>query len=130
MNDNELTLFDKAIIAVVPITLLLSVILFIVTGNQNAEIKSLVLGAITSMVLNYGNYKLVFKVQQTNYRKLKLFTVLSYTIRFLVLGILTAVACIFSDYNVIYILFGIAEYPIFLIVFGLLDGKGGKRKID
>ena len=127
MNDRELTLFDKAIIFSIPFTLILSVILFFVTKNNNAEIKSLVIGATVSIVLNYGNYKLTFKIQQENVTKLKLFVPLSYVIRFVILGTIIFVACFFADYNVIYIIFGVLEYPVFLIIMGLLESRGGAK---
>ena len=127
MNDRELTLFDKAIIFCVPFTLLLSVILFFVTKNTNAEIKSLVIGSTISIILNYGNYKLTFKVQQENYKRLRLFVTFSYIIRFLILGAIIFVACYFADYNVVYILFGVLEYPVFLIIMALLESKGGEK---
>ena len=128
MKDNEITMFDKAVIAIVPFTILLSVILYLVTKNNNAEVKSVVIGALVSMVLNYWNYKTTLKIGRENYRKLKLFTTISFIVRYLLMGVLIFVACFFSDYNAIYILFGILEYPLFLIIFGLLEGKGGKDK--
>ena len=57
MKDNEITMFDKAIIAIVPFTILLSIILYFVTKNNNGEVKSIVIGALVSMVLNFWNYK-------------------------------------------------------------------------
>lgn len=128
MKDNEITMFDKAVIAIVPFTILLSVILYLVTKNNNAEVKSVVIGALVSMVLNYWNYKTTLKIGRENYRKLKLFTTISFIVRYLLMGVLIFVACFFLDYNAIYILFGILEYPLFLIIFGLLEGKGGKDK--
>ena len=130
MKDNEITMFDKAIIAIVPFTIVLSVILYLVTKNNNAEVKSIVIGAVVSMVLNYWNYKTTLKIGRDDYKKLKLFTTISFIARYLLMGTLVFVACFFSDYNVIYILFGILEYPLFLIIFGLLEGKGGKAKND
>ena len=130
MKDNEITMFDKAIIAIVPFTIILSVILFFVTKNNNAEIKSIVIGALVSMVLNYWNYKTTLKIGREDYRKLKLFTTISFIARYLLMGILIFVACFFSDYNAIYIVFGILEYPLFLVIFGLLEGKGGREKND
>lgn len=130
MKDNEITMFDKAIIAIVPFTIILSIILYFVTKNNNAEVKSIVIGALVSMVLNYWNYKTTLKLGRENYKKLKLFTTISYIARYLLMGILVFVACFFSNYNAIYILFGILEYPLFLMIFGLLEGKGGKAKND
>ncbi len=130
MKDNEITMFDKAIIAIVPFTIILSVVLYFVTKNNNAEIKSLVIGSLVSMVLNYWNYKTTLKLGRENFRKLKLFTTISFIARYLLMGILIFVACFFSNYNAIYIVFGILEYPLFLVIFGLLEGKGGKEKLD
>lgn len=130
MKDNEITMFDKAIITIVPFTIILSIILYFVTKNNNAEVKSIVIGALVSMVLNYWNYKTTLKLGRENYKKLKLFTTISYIARYLLMGILVFVACFFSNYNAIYILFGILEYPLFLMIFGLLEGKGGKAKND
>ena len=130
MKDNEITMFDKAIIAIVPFTIILSIILYFVTKNNNAEVKSIVIGALVSMVLNYWNYTTTLKLGRENYKKLKLFTTISYIARYLLMGILVFVACFFSNYNAIYILFGILEYPLFLMIFGLLEGKGGKAKND
>lgn len=130
MKDNEITMFDKAIIAIVPFTIILSVVLYFVTKNNNAEIKSLVIGSLVSMVLNYWNYKTTLKLGRENFRKLKLFTTISFVARYLLMGILIFVACFFSNYNAIYIVFGILEYPLFLVIFGLLEGKGGKEKLD
>ena len=127
MNDRELTMFDKAIIFSVPFTVVLSIILFFVTKNNNAEIKSLVIWATISIVLNYGKYKLTFKIQSENVNKLRVFVPLSYVIRFLILGAIIFVACFFADYNVIYIIFGVLEYPVFLIIMGLLDSRGGAK---
>jgi len=130
VKDNEITMFDKAIITIVPFTIILSIILYFVTKNNNAEVKSIVIGALVSMVLNYWNYKTTLKLGRENYKKLKLFTTISYIARYLLMGILVFVACFFSNYNAIYILFGILEYPLFLMIFGLLEGKGGKAKND
>lgn len=128
MNNNELSIFDKAVIAIIPFTTIVSIIIYFVTKNNNAEVKSLVIGSITSMVLNYWNYKLTFAISNKNYKKLKLFTILSFIIRYSVIGLLVFVACYFSDFNPIYILFGVIEYPLFLIIFGTLESKGGKDR--
>ena len=128
MNNNELSIFDKAVIAIIPFTMIVSIIIYFVTKNNNAEVKSLVIGSITSMVLNYWNYKLTFTISEKNYRKLKIYTALSFIIRYSIIGLLVFVACYFSDFNPIYILFGVIEYPLFLIIFGTLDSKGGKDK--
>ena len=130
MKNNELSIFDKAVIAIIPFTLIVSIIIYFVTKNNNAEVKSLVIGSITSMVLNYWNYKLTFVVSEKNYKKLKLFTILSFIIRYSIIGLLVFVACYFSDFNPIYILFGVIEYPLFLIIFGSLNTRGGKDKIE
>ncbi|MCR5741947.1 MAG: hypothetical protein K6G38_05785 [Gammaproteobacteria bacterium] len=133
MNDNELSIFDKAVIAIIPFTIVVSIIIYFVSKNNNAEVKSLVVSSLTSIVLNYWNYKLTFKVSEKNYQKLKLYTVLSFITRYAVIGILVFVACYFFEYNLIYMLFGVLEYPLFLMIFGSFEGGiggGRKRKND
>lgn len=126
-RNRELTTIDKVVIIMVPFTILLSVILYFITHNTNSEIKSIVLGSLISMVLNYANHKLTLKVAKDDYTKLKLFVTLSYFIRFLILGLFVFVACYFSDFNVIYMLFGILEYPLFLVFISMFTFKGGKK---
>ena len=54
----EWTLFDKALLGVIPFTLLLAIVLLFVTKNENSEIKSLIILINNGLVLEYSLTKL------------------------------------------------------------------------
>ena len=120
----ELTLFDKAMIGVIPFTLLLAIILLFVTKNENAEIKSLLIGAFASLILNFWHIRLTYNISKNNADKLKLFTTLSYILRYVVYALIIALGTIFGGFNPLYIIFGILEYPLIMIIVSLTSLKG------
>ncbi|MBP5343414.1 hypothetical protein J6Y73_05765 [bacterium] len=123
----ELTLFDKAMIGEIPFTLLLAVILLFVTKNENAEIKSLLVGAAISLVLNFFHVKLTMNISSSNYEKLKVFTIISYIARYLIYALVIVLGAYFSNFNPLYIIFGIIEYPLILIILSLTTLRGGQN---
>lgn len=120
----EWTLFDKALLGVIPFTLLLAIVLLFVTKNENSEIKSLIIGAVTSLVLNFWHIKLTLNVTEKNVEKLKLFTILSYVIRYAIYALVILLATFLSDFNPMYIIFGICEYPLIMVILSLTSLKG------
>jgi len=126
-DNSELTIFDKSLIGMIPFTIALSLLLFFITKNQHSEIKSLVLGTFVSMLLNYWNYRTIRRIGETDYKKLRSFSIFSFTIRYTIIIVLTVVSCVFSDFNVIYLFFGFIEYPLFITIISILEGKGGNK---
>ena len=130
MNETkELTVFDKALIGTIPFTLVLSVVLYFVTKNANSEVKSLVVGASLSLILNAWNYHSTMKIGTTDYRQLRVFSTFSFFLRGGLMIALILVACLLSNYNAIYIVFGYFEYPLFLSIFSLMQGKEAGKNV-
>lgn len=120
----ELTLFDKAMIGVIPFTLLLTIILLFVTKNENAEIKSLLVGAFASLLLNFFHVKFTYNISNNNLNKLQLFTVLSYILRYVVYALIILLGTLYGGFNPLYVLFGILEYPLIIIIISLTTLRG------
>lgn len=120
MIKKEVSLFDKAILCVIPFTIVLAIVLLLITGNKNSEIKSLLIGALSAIVLNYWHTKMTFKITNENPNGLKRFTIFSYFFRYFVYGGLMVVGILLSDFNPIYMMFGICEYPLMILILSLL----------
>lgn len=128
MDENqELTIFEKALIGIIPFTLVLALILFFVTGNDNSEVKSLTVGAAVSLIFNFWNYKTTAIISERYYRKLRGFSIFSFILRYLIIIAVIVLSCVYSDFNAIYIVFGFFEYPLFIIILSILSGKGGSQ---
>lgn len=127
MNENKkLTIFDKALIGIVPFTFILAILLFFITGNNNGEVKSVVVGALATLLLSYWNYRMTTKISEENYQKLKVFSIVSFIVRYTIMVGLLVIA-LFTSYNPIYMLFGFIEYPLLILVFSLSGGKGDEN---
>ena len=109
MFKKEVTLFDKAIFCVIPFTIVLAIALLLITGNNNSEVKSLIIGAVSAIVLNFWHTKVTYKISKENPSSLKRFTIFSYTFRYFVYAGLIVVGVLLSDFNPIYMMFGICE---------------------
>ena len=123
----ELTIFDKAIIGIIPFTFALSLILLIVTKNNNSEVKSLILGAAASLIFNYWHIKTSIKISNSiNYEKLKAFTIFSYILRYFIYAVLIFIGWRLSNFNPMYIVFGITEYPLIMVIVSISSLRGEK----
>jgi len=120
----EMTLFNKTLFGVIVLTLVLSVVLFFVTRNENGEVESLIIGSITSLFLNYYHVKSVIKISNNNISKLKSFVIISYIARYLIYGILVLLGWLVTPFNPVYIMFGIVLYPTVTLVMSLTLVKG------
>ena len=120
MFKKEITLFDKAILCIIPFTIVLAIALLLITGNNNSEVKSLVIGASSAIILNFWHTKMTIKISKENPDKLKRFTIFSYFIRYFIYGAIIVVGVMFSDFNPIYMIFGISEYPLMVLVLSLI----------
>lgn len=122
-NKDEITLFDKALIGIIPFTLFLALILYLVTGNEQGEVKSIVIGATTSLILNFWNYKTTMKISRNDFKKLRLFSIISFFVRYITIIAIILLAVLLSDFNAIYIVFGFFEYPLFIVIMSIVSGK-------
>ena len=120
MFKKEITLFDKAILCIIPFTIVLAIALLLITGNKNSEVKSLLIGASSAIILNYWHTKMTIKISQDNPKRLKRFTIFSYFIRYLLYGGIIVIGVFLSDFNPIYMIFGISEYPLMVLVLSLI----------
>lgn len=119
-------IFEKAAFLMLPLTIVLSITLYFVTRNNNSEIKSLILGAISSLALNVWHMKTTISISKNNPKRLKGFTVFSYIFRYVLYAALIVLSTVFSNFNPVYILFGIIEYPIVMMILSLTLIKGDK----
>jgi len=120
MLKKEVSLFDKAILCIIPFTIVLAIALLLITGNNNSEVKSLIIGAASAIILNFWHTRMTIKIANNNPKRLKLFTILSYTFRYLIYGGLIVLGVFLSDFNPVYMIFGIAEYPLMVLVLSLI----------
>ena len=81
-------------------------------------------GAFASLILNFWHIRLTYNISKNNADKLKLFTTLSYILRYLVYALIIALGTIFGGFNPLYIIFGILEYPLIMIIVSLTSLKG------
>ncbi len=119
--------YIKTLIVVIILVLFLSLVLYFVTGNENAEVKSLLIGAITVLLLSYWHIRTTIKISIKKPEMLKKFTITSYVIRYIIFFLVVFLAYKFADFNPIYIVFGMALYPIINLMFSLSLIKGNKE---
>ena len=97
------------------------------SGNNNSEVKSLILGAAASLIFNYWHIKTSIKISNsTNFEKLKAFTIFSYILRYFIYAILIFIGWRLSNFNPMYIVFGITEYPLIMVIVSISSLRGEK----
>lgn len=122
MKEKELSIFDKVFIGMIPFTIVLAILLYFITGNSSGEAKSIVIGGVTALILNYWNCKMTFKISENDYTKLKKFSIISFIIRYSIMIALIVIS-IFTDFNPIFLFFGFLEYPLLLFIISLFSDK-------
>ncbi len=122
----EAMIYEKAAFLMIPATIIISIALYFITKNNNAEIKSLVLGAVLSLALNVWHTKTTISISKNNPKRLKAFTVFSYIARYSVYAAMIVMLTLLSNFNPVYTLFGIIEYPIVMMILSFTLIKGDK----
>lgn len=119
-NKDSLTVFDKALIWTIGLTIVLSIVLFFVTGNKNGEVKSLVIGEVLSLCLNLWHSRTILSIDKD---RLKFFSIFSFIIRYTIMIIFVVVAAIFGGFSPIYLVVGLSLYAITLTILSIFGEK-------
>ncbi len=122
-NKDSLNLFDQSLIVTIPFTIVLSVVLFFVTGNSNGEVKSLIVGEVLSLILNLWNSRATLNIGQRDYKKLKSFSIISFLLRYSIIIAFVLLSTTLSDFHPIYLVFGLCEYSIALTIISIFSGR-------
>lgn len=120
----DMTLFERTLIGMIILTVVLVVVLFFVTGNENGEVLSLSIGAILIVVLEYYHIHTLVNISKNKPQKLKSFTLISYFLKFLIIIGVVFLGYKLDRFNFIYIIFGIALYPTMNLISTLTYIKG------
>lgn len=122
-NKDSLNLFDQSLIVTIPFTIILSLVLFFVTGNNNSEVKSLIVGEVLSLILNLWNSRATLNIGLKDYKRLRSFSIISFILRYSIIIAFVLLSTTLSDFNPIYLVFGLCEYSIALTIISIFSGK-------
>ena len=122
-NKDSLNLFDQSLIVTIPFTIILSLVLLFVTGNNNSEVKSLIVGEVLSLILNLWNSRATLNIGLKDYKRLRSFSIISFILRYSIIIAFVLLSTTLSDFNPIYLVFGLCEYSIALTIISIFSGK-------
>ncbi len=127
---NKINIIERTFLFAWPYMVLFSLVIFLITGNFDNYVLSFLLGALSSLMMNSLQYRIMKHLYAHNPEAIRSRQIMIYTVKLLFFGLILFITHSQNDWNVWYAFAGLLTYRIVMFPVALIwankddDGDG------